>query len=74
MLRPTILLSLIAMLLSGCGEKTQAEKQEEERAALRTAKKKDAQEFYNDLATKYPDDPRAEQAKAKAKALEAPAK
>ena len=73
MLRPTILLSLTAFLLAGCGDKTEAEKQEEERVKIRAEKKENARKYYNDLGTKYPEDPRAEQSKAKAKSLE-PAK
>lgn len=74
MLRPITLLSLIAMLLTGCGKKTEAEIQEEERAALRAKKKEDARMLYNQLVKNYPDDPRADQARAKVKALETPAK
>lgn len=59
--------------LPACGEKTEAEKAEEERATLREEKRKKAVEIYKTLAREHPDDPRAEDAKKKAAALEAAA-
>jgi hypothetical protein len=62
-----------AFLLSSCGEKTEAEKAEEERAGLREEKRKKAIDLYKTLAKEYPDDPKAAEAKQKAAALEAAA-
>jgi type IV secretory pathway VirB10-like protein len=59
-------------LLSACsGEKTEAEKADEERAVLREEKRKKAVEIYKTIAKEYPDDPKAAEAKQKAAALEA---
>ncbi len=60
-------------LLSSCGEKSEAEKADEERAGLREEKRKRAVEIYKTLAKEYPDDPKAAEAKQKAAALEAAA-
>ena len=58
--------------LSACGgEKTQAEKADEERAVLREEKRKKAVEVYQTLVKEYPDDPKVAEAKQKAAALEA---
>lgn len=62
-----------AFFLPGCGEKTEAEKADEERVALREEKRKKAVEIYNLIAKEYPDDPKAADAKQKAAALEAQA-
>jgi hypothetical protein len=60
------------MLLAGCGSKTEAEKQEEERTEIRKEKRAKAAALYKDLATKFPDHSKAPDAASKAKALEAP--
>ncbi|MEO6742578.1 MAG: hypothetical protein ABIP20_20230 [Chthoniobacteraceae bacterium] len=57
--------------LSACGEKSEAEKAEEERTGLRDEKRQKAIEYYKSLAKEYPDDPKAAEAKQKAAALEA---
>lgn len=73
MLRTSLILpALTAMLLcSGCGEKSEAEKVDEERAGLREEKRKRAAELYRSLAKEYPEDPKAAEAKQKAAALDA---
>ena len=65
--------ALGAMLfLSACGgEKSEAEKADEERVGLREEKRKKAIEVYKTLAKEYPDDPKVAEAKQKAAALEA---
>ena len=73
MLRFTLLLSSAALLLVGCGSKTEAEKQEEERVEIREKKRQLAEGFYKDLATKFPEHEKAKEADAKAKALAAKA-
>ncbi len=62
-----------ALLFTACGEKSEAEKADEERAALREEKRKRAVEVYRTFAEQYPDDPKAAEAKQKAAALEAAA-
>ena len=57
--------------LSGCKEKTEAEKADEERAVLREERRKKAVEIYQQIAKEYPDDPKAADAKHQAAALEA---
>ena len=60
--------------LSACGgEKTEAEKADEERSVLREEKRKKAAEIYRTIAKEYPDDPKVAEAKQKAAALEAQA-
>ena len=60
--------------LSACGgEKTEAEKADEERVGLREEKRKKAIEVYKTLAREYPDDPKIAEAKQQAAALEAQA-
>ena len=73
MLRHLIILTAIGatLLCSGCGEKSEAEKAEEERSAVREEKRKRAAELYKTLAKEYPDDPKAAEAKRKAEGLEA---
>jgi hypothetical protein len=61
------------LLLPSCGEKSEAEKAEEERAGLREEKRKKAAELYRTIAKEYPDDPKVAEAKQKAAALEAAA-
>lgn len=75
MSRTSIILAALGVItfLPSCGEKTEAEKAEEERATLREEKRKKAVEIYKTLAREHPDDPRAEEAKKKAAALEAAA-
>ncbi len=68
----TILPALCTVLLfTACGEKSEAEKADEERAVIREEKRKRAVEFYKAIAEQYPDDPKADEAKQKAAALEA---
>ncbi len=63
-----------ALFLSACGgEKTEAEKADEERSVLREEKRKKAIEVYKMITKEYPDDPKAAEAKQKAAALEAAA-
>jgi mannose/fructose-specific phosphotransferase system component IIA len=73
MSRTFILLTALgaALLLPACKEKSEAEKADEERAALRDEKRKKAVELYQTLAKEYPEDPNAAEAKKKAAALEA---
>lgn len=59
------------LLFTACGEKSEAEKAEEERAIVREDKRKRAVELYKSFAKEYPDDPKAAEAKQKAAALEA---
>lgn len=61
----------IAFLASGCKEQSEAEKQEIARDVMREAKRESAIKHYKTLAEKFPDDPRAQEALGKAKALEA---
>lgn len=61
----------IAFIASGCKEETDAEKQEKARILLRETKRENAIKYYKTIAEKYPDDPRAQEALTKAKALEA---
>lgn len=61
----------IALFASGCKEQTEAEKQEEIRIKLRETKRENAIKYFKTIADKYPDDPRAQEALTKAKALEA---
>jgi hypothetical protein len=61
----------VMLFLSACGEKTEAEKADEERVGLREEKRKKAIEVYKTFAKEYPDDPKAAEAKQKAAALEA---
>lgn len=62
-----------AFLLVACGEKSEAEKADEERGVLRDEKRKRAIEVYRTFAKEYPDDPKAAEAMQKAAALEAAA-
>lgn len=61
----------VVFAATGCKEKSEAEKQEEEREKLRETKRENAIKLYKTLAEKFPDDPRAKEALDKAKALEA---
>lgn len=61
----------IAFSASGCKEQSEAEKQEIARDTMREAKRESAIKYYKTLAEKFPEDPRAQEALAKAKALEA---
>ena len=63
-----------ALLFPSCGEKSEAEKAEEERSGIREERRKKAIEIYQTLAKEYPDNPKAEEAKKHAAALEAAAK
>ncbi len=79
MSRKVIILSLLALVVGvpfffvGCGKKTEAELQEEERVGLREVKRQEAVGFYKDLAAKFPEHEKAQEASAKAKALDAQA-
>ena len=64
-------LACAALLLTSCGKQSAAEKAEEERAAIREQKRKQAVEFYKKFAREYSDDPRAEDASRRATALDA---
>lgn len=59
-----------ALLFTSCGEKSEEEKAEEERAVLRDEKRKRAVEYYKAIAEQYPEDAKAAEAKQKAAALE----
>ncbi len=61
----------IALCATGCKEQSEAEKKELEREKLRQFKRESAIKAYKQLAEKFPDNPRAQEALAKAKALEA---
>ena len=70
----TILPALCTVLLfTACGEKSEAEKADEERAVLREEKRKRSVEYYKAIAEQYPEDAKAAEAKQKAAALEAAA-
>ncbi len=75
MSRPFILLPALCtvLLFTACGEKSEAEKADEERALIRDEKRKRAIEVYRNFAKEYPDDPKAAEALQKAAALEAAA-
>ena len=60
-----------ALIFTSCGEKSEAEKADEERAVLREEKRKRAIEYYKAVAEQYAEDPKAAEAKQKAAALEA---
>ena len=60
----------LALLLPACGEKSAAEKAEEERVKIREEKRKQAAQLYRTLAKEYSDDAHADEAKQKAAALE----
>jgi len=60
-----------AVFLSACKEKSEAEKADEERAAIREERRKKAVEIYKQIAKGYPDDPKVAEAQQKAAALEA---
>ena len=59
--------------LTGCAKKTEAELAELERATLREEKRQEAIQAYSDLAKKFPNDPNAQKAAAKAQQLQADA-
>ena len=67
-------LACAALLFPSCGEKSEAEKAEGERSTIREEKRKKAIEVYQTFAKEYPDNPKAEEAKKHAAALEAAAK
>ena len=71
--RQFILLTALAaaLLLPACKEKSEAEKADDERAAIREERRQKAVEVYKTFAREYPDDPKAAEAKQKAAALEA---
>jgi outer membrane protein assembly factor BamD (BamD/ComL family) len=67
----TIIAAAVAFVAVGCKEKSEAEKQEEKRDELRDKKRENAIKYFKELHTRFPDDPRAQEALNKAKALEA---
>lgn len=68
----TILAAVCTTLpFTACKDKSEAEKAEEERAAVREDKRQKAAEFYRNFAKEYPDDPQAPEAKKKAAELDA---
>lgn len=77
MLRTTAIFAAAAAtaavaLFSGCkGQETEAERKEKQRAELREKARERSAKAYKLLGTKYSDDPRAQEALAKAKTLEA---
>ena len=68
---PVLALACAALLFPSCGEKSEAEKAEDERTGVREEKRKKAIEHWQMLAKEYPDSPKAEEAKKRAAALEA---
>ena len=73
-LRPLITLFAAALLLlAGCGKKTAAEIAAEQKAALKEEKRQEAIKLLKQLATDFPDQPKAKDAPAEAAALEAAA-
>ena len=70
---PVLALACAALLLPSCGEKSEAEKAEDERTGVREEKRKKSIEYWQTLAKEYPDSPKAEEAKKRAAALEAAA-
>lgn len=71
---PVLIAICLAFLFPACGEKSEMEKAEEERAVEREKKRVQAIQTYQDFIKAYPDDPRAEEAKRKLAALEAAGK
>jgi hypothetical protein len=57
--------------LTGCAKKTEAELAEMERAKIREEKRQEAIKAYSDLAEKFPNEPAAKDAAAKAQKLQA---
>lgn len=66
-----IIAAAFAFAAAGCKEPSEAEKQEAKRNELRDKKRENAIKYYKVLAEKYRDDPRAQEALNRAKALEA---
>jgi outer membrane protein assembly factor BamD (BamD/ComL family) len=64
----------VALSVSGCGKKSEAEKQEEDRDKLRETKRENAVKYYKTISEKFPESEHAQEALQKAKALEAAAK
>jgi hypothetical protein len=71
MFRLTVIFTSIALLISGCGKKTEAELAEEERQKIREQKRLDAIKQYQRLAREFPESQNAQKAADRAKALEA---
>jgi len=67
---PALAVGCVAIVLPACTEKSEAEKAEDERVLIREEKRKQAIQIYQTLAKEYPDDPKADQAKEKADALQ----
>jgi outer membrane protein assembly factor BamD (BamD/ComL family) len=61
----------VAFAVTGCGKKSEAEKQEEDRQKLRDKKRDNAIQYYKTLSEKFPDSEHAAEAAQRAKALEA---
>jgi hypothetical protein len=68
-LRPFIALAAALLFLPGCGKQTATEIAEAERAKIREEKRLDAIKVFNELATTFPDDPKAKDATAEAAQL-----
>jgi hypothetical protein len=71
---PAVAAAVATCLLPACGEKSEAEKAEDERALIREERRKQAIQVYQTLAKEYPDDPHAAEAKQRAAALQGPKK
>ncbi len=69
----TIIAAALAFAAAGCKEPSEAEKQEKKRDELREKKRENAAKYYKELHKRFPDDPRAQDALNRAKALEASA-
>jgi hypothetical protein len=74
MSRLLLLFTSVALVLSGCGKKTAAELQEEERQKIREQKRLAAIAQYKRLAQEYPENEHANKAADRAKTLEAQTK
>ena len=70
---PALAVACVALVLPACSEKSEAEKAEDERVLIREEKRKQAIQIYQTLAREYPDNPKADEAKEKAAALQSAA-
>src|SRR2546421_12217288 len=66
----SLAVACVALVFPACSEKSEAEKAEEERVLIREEKRQQAIQIYQTLAKEYPDDPKADEAKEKAAALQ----
>ena len=62
-----------SMGVAGCAKKSEAELAEAERVGLREQKRQDAIKVYKELADKFPEHPKANEAAGKVQALTAAA-